>query len=80
MLTTCSVRSFSHVQDEHGKNENSVTSRYLYLYLYLGLQPLTLDQKGLLADHLLTSNKIHRVQRKAVLLPMLVQSFLESIH
>jgi len=47
---------------------------------YFGLQSLTLGQKGLLADHLLTSNKILRVQRKAVLLPMLVQSFLESIH
>ena len=52
----------------------------LNLYLYLGLQPLTLGQKGLLADHLLTTNKILRIQRKTVLLPMLVQSFLESIH
>ena len=48
--------------------------------IYLGLQPLTLGQKGLLADHLLTLNKILRVQRKEVLLPMLVQSFLENIH
>jgi len=49
-------------------------------YLYLCLQTLTLGQKGLLADHLLSSNKILRVQCKAVLLPMLVQSFLENIH
>jgi len=53
--------------------------KYEY-YLYLCLQPLTLGQKGLLADHLLSSNKILRVQRKAVLLPMLVQYFLENIH
>jgi len=48
----------------------------VYLYLYFCLQPLTLGQKGLLADHLLSSNKLLRVQCKA----MLVQSFLESIH
>ena len=53
---------------------------FVFLYLYLYLQPLTLGQKGLLADHLLSSNKFLRVQCKAVLLPMLVQSFLENIH
>ena len=37
-------------------------------------------QEGLLADHLLSSDKIIRIQCKAVLLPMLVQPFLESIH
>ena len=56
------------------------SSQHLYLYLYLCLKPLTLGQKGLLADHWLSSNKILRVQCKAVLLPMLVQPFLESIH
>ena len=38
------------------------------------------ERPRLLADHLLTTNKILRIQRKTVLLPMLVQSFLESIH
>jgi len=33
MLTTCSVPSFCHVQDEHGKNEkNNVTARYAETY------------------------------------------------
>ena len=61
----------------------SPSYRSISFYLYLGLQPLTLGQKGLLADHfnhLLTTNKILRIQRKTVLLPMLVQPFLESIH
>jgi len=31
------------------------------LNVYLCLQPLTLGQKGLLVDHLLSSNKILRV-------------------
>jgi len=50
----------------------------LYLYLYPCLQPFALGQKGLLADHLLSSNKILRVQRKAVLVLMLVQSLSDS--
>ena len=64
----------------HGRVCVYVARVHLYLDLYLGLQPLTLGQKGLLADHLLTSNKILRVQRKGVLLLLLVQSFLESTH
>jgi len=49
------------------------------LYLYLCLQPLTLGQVGLLVDHLLSSNKIFRIQCTAVRLPMFVQPFLETI-
>ena len=44
----------------------------LYLYLFLCHQPLTLGQGGLLADHLLSSDKISRIQCKAVILPVLV--------
>jgi len=32
MLNTCSVPSFCHTQDEHGKWENNVTSRYKETY------------------------------------------------